>query len=101
MNRVGSSFLELGISKLWLWLRYKNDIFFIWAEGEVKLEGFLNHLNNFHPNLKFIHKKHKFSVKSLDVCVSTVDNKLETDLYYKQANYHRFFHFNSAHPFHI
>ena len=43
-------------------LRYIDDIFFIWTEGEDKLEGFLNRLNNFNSNLKFTHEKSKFSV---------------------------------------
>ena len=43
-------------------LRYIDDIFFIWTEGEDKLEGFPNRLNNFNPNLKFTHEKSKFSV---------------------------------------
>ena len=29
------------------------DIFFIWTESKNKLEGFLQCLNTFHPNLKF------------------------------------------------
>ena len=81
-------------------LRYIDDIFFIWTEGEDKLEGFLNRLNNFHPNLKFTHEKSKFSVNFLDLRVSTADNKLETDLFYKPTDCHQFLHFNSGHPFH-
>ena len=64
-------------------LRYTDDIFFIWAEGEDKLQWFQNRLNNFHPNLKVTHEKSKFSVNFLDLRVSTVDNKLETDLFHK------------------
>ena len=60
---------------------------------------FLNHLNSFHQNLKFIHEKSKSSVNFLGVSVSIVDNKLETDLFCKPTNCHQFLHFNSVHPF--
>ena len=43
------------------WLRYIDGISFIWAESEIKLEGFLR-LNTFHMNLKFTHEKSKTSV---------------------------------------
>ena len=75
-------------------------IFFIWTESGEKLEGFLNRLNDFHPNLKFTHEKSKSSVNFLDVNVSILDNKIETDLYCKPTNCHQFLHFNSVHPFH-
>ena len=75
-------------------------VFFIWTESEEKLEGFLNRLNDFHPNLKFTHEKSKSSVNFLDVSVNIVDNKIETDLYCKPTDYHQFLHFNSAHSFH-
>ena len=31
----------LGNIKPWVWLRYIDDIFFIWTESKNKLEGFL------------------------------------------------------------
>ena len=83
-----------------MWLRYIDDIFFIWAEGEDKLEGFLNRLNNFHADSKFTHEKFKPSVHFLDVSVSIVDQKLETDLFCEPTDCHQFLHFSSAHPLH-
>ena len=100
MDRIENDFLDSEIFKPWLWLRYTDDIFFIWTEGEDKLKGFLNRLNNFHPNLKFTHKKSKSSVNFLDVSVSVVDNKLETYLFCKPTDSHQFLHFNSADSFH-
>ena len=41
-----------------------------------------------------------FNLNFLDVNVSIVDNKIETDLYCKPTDCHQFLHFNSAHPFH-
>ena len=52
MDRIENEFFDLEIVKPWLWLRYIDDIFFIWTEGEDKLEGFLNRLNNLHMKNK-------------------------------------------------
>ena len=73
MERIENEFLVSEIGKPWFWLRYIDDIFFIWIEGEDKLEGFLNRLNNFHPNLKL----KQYLVNFLDVSVSIADSKLE------------------------
>ena len=97
MDKIENDFLDSEIVKPWLWLRYIDDILFIWTEGEDKL---LNCLKNFHPNLKFTHEKSKSSVNFLDVSVSIADNKLETDLFCKPMDCHQLLHFNSAHPFH-
>ena len=97
MDRIESDFLQSEIFKPWLWLRYINNIFFIWTEGKVTLTAFLNCLNNFHPNLKFTHGKSKCSVNFLDV---SVDRKREMYLYFEPTDLHQFLHFNSAHPFH-
>ena len=70
---IGTNFLNLC-----LWLRYVDNKFFIRRKDEDKLEGFLNCLENFYPNLKFTHEKSKSSVNFLDASVSIVDNKLET-----------------------
>ena len=77
---------------------YRSHIF-IWIEGEDKLEGFLNPLNNFHPNVNFTPEKSKSSVNFWDVSVNIVDNKLETDLFCKPTDCHQFLHFNPANPF--
>ena len=73
MDRIENEFLVSEIVKPWLWLRYMDDMFFVWIEGEDKLEGFLNHLNNFHPNLKL----KQSLVNFLDVSISIADSKLE------------------------
>ena len=100
VDRMESDFFDSEIVKSWLWLRYIVDIFFIWTEGQDKREEFLNRLNNLHPNLKFAHEKSNSSVNFLDVNVSIVDNKVETDLFCKPTDCHQLLHFNSAHPFH-
>ena len=86
MDKVEREFLELEDIKPWVWLRYIDDIFFIWTESENKLESFLQRLNTFHPNLKFTHKKSKTSDNFLDVVVRINGGKFETDLYSKPTD---------------
>ena len=62
MGRVENKFLELWIVKPGLQLRYIDDIFFTWAEGETEIEGFMKCLSIFHSNLKLQMTKTNFSV---------------------------------------
>ena len=101
MDKVENDFLKTQTVKPLVWLRYIDDIFFIWNESEAKLDAFLEDLNKFHPNLKFTSEKSKTSVNFLDVTVNLIDQQLETDLYCKPTDCHQFLDFNSAHPLHI
>ena len=53
MDKAEIDFLEKQAVKPLVWLRYIDNIFFIWDESEKKLDEYLEKLNNFHPNLKF------------------------------------------------
>ena len=100
MDKVEGAFLESENTKPWVWMRYINDIFFIWTESEDELEGFLQRLNALHPNLKFTHDKSKVSINFLDVTVSINGEEFETDLCRKPTDSHHFLEFNSGHPIH-
>ena len=39
--------------KPYVWLRFIDDIFMVWTEGEDNLKTFLHHLNCTHPTIKF------------------------------------------------
>ena len=52
MDDVETEFLKSEELQPFLWLRYNDDIFFIWTHGEEKLTQFLNEINNFHSYLK-------------------------------------------------
>ena len=80
MDKVEIDFLEMQTVKPLVWLKYIEDIFFIWNESEKKLQEFLENLNNFHPKLKFTSEKSKKSVNFLDMTLSLVDQHLEIDL---------------------
>ena len=49
-----------------IWLRFINDIFMIWKDGEQQLRMFLEALNNYHPTIKFTHTMDKNEKSSLD-----------------------------------
>ena len=59
MDKAEIDFLEKQTVKPLVWLRYIDNIFFIWNENEEKLEEFLENLNNFYPNLKFTSERYK------------------------------------------
>ena len=50
MDKVETEFLETQRDKSFWWVRYIDDIFFIWTHGQEKLKVFLEDLNKFHPN---------------------------------------------------
>ena len=101
MDKVEIDFLETQTVRPLLWLKYIDNVFFIWTESEEKLEEFLENLKNLHTSLKFTSEKSKKSVNFLDVTVSFIDQNLKIDLYCNPTNCPQFLDFNSAHPIHI
>ena len=64
------------------------------------VEGFLQRLNAFHPDLKFTHEKSKVYINFLDVTVSINGEEFETDLFCKLIDCRQFREFYSMHPIH-
>ena len=64
-----------------VWFRYIDDIFFIWAHGNNKLEKLLDDLNSFDNNIKFNHQSSKENVTFLDLIVKLSKGRLTTDLH--------------------
>ena len=62
MDEVETEFLKSQELQPFLWLRYIDDMFFIWTHGEEKLTQFFNELNKFHSNLKFTHETYSCTV---------------------------------------
>ena len=90
-------FREYDITPL-VWLRYLDDIFCVWTEGEQKLKEFFEFLNNIHPTIKFTMDYSLRKIDFLDVTVTKSDNgKLETNLYSKPTDTHQFLHATSCH----
>ena len=102
MDKVETDFLDNEEVKPWLWLRYIDDIFFVWTEDSGSLKKFLDRLNDFKlNNLKFTYEFSTKSVNFLDVKVGIENKAFVTDLYTKPTDCHQFLHYDSAHPTHI
>ena len=95
IDEVEQKFLETQSKNTLIWLRYIDDIFFIWTHGKQELERFLKDLNNFSPNLRFTHEAGKNCIPFLDLKVKLVDDKLKTDLYMKPTDRHQYLHYLS------
>ena len=80
-----------------LWLRFLDDIFCIWTDGEEKLNEFFEYLNEFYPAIKFTMEKSFNKINFLDVSVSKNNNKLSTELYTKEMATHQYLHAKSCH----
>ena len=87
--------------KPWVWLRYIDDIFFVWTHGEDKLHDFLSRLNEFHPNLKFTYEYSTEQINFLDVIVKKGKDEFERDIYCKATDCHQYLHYDSCHPDHM
>ena len=93
-----TNFLKTQQLQPFTWLRYIDEIFFIWTHGEEHLNLFLKDLNEFHPNLKFAYETSQNSVDFLDLNVSLKDDAIFTDLHIKPTDGHQFLHYKSSHP---
>ena len=100
MDQVETQFLKTQQCKPLVWLRYIDDIFFIWTHGKESLIKFLDDFNRFHPNLKFTHEISEKSVTFLDLNVNLSNGSITTDLHVKPTDRHLYLHFSSAHPDH-
>ena len=87
--------------KLPLYLRYIDDIFFIFPYSEADLHKFMHYMNNSHPTIKFTEEHSRSEVVFLDTIVKRLDNKLYTDLYTKPTDTHSYLEYTSSHPRHI
>ena len=88
---------ESGEFNLFALLRFLDDIFCLWTEGEEKLNNFFKYLNEFHPTIKFTMEKSYEKVNFLDVVVYKENNDLSTDLYTKDTDTHQYLHAKSCH----
>ena len=80
--------------------RYIDDCLGTASCPRVKLERFINFVNNFHPALQFTWEISETSVSFLDILVSITGNKLLTSVFYKPTDSHSYLLFSSSHPNH-
>ena len=82
------------------YLRYLDDIFMLWTHGEHTLHLFIEHLNQFHPTIKFTYTHSSKAISFLDVMVHLSNGHLHTSLYKKPTDKHQYLDFASHHPRH-
>ena len=89
-----------------VWLRYIDDIFFVWTGDLQQLEHFLNFCNNFakdngfESNIQFTSYYSENSVDFLDITISHQNGRLKTELFTKPTAAHLYLHRTSDHPHH-
>ena len=70
-----------------LYLRYINDIFFVFLYPKQELAKFMTYVNNAHPTIKFTEEHSQMEVVFLNTIVKKLGNKLYTDLNTKTDRY--------------
>ena len=71
--------------KVDLYLRYIDDIFFIWKGTEEELKNFFNEINKKHPSIKFDQKYSKLKIEFLDVLVYKEEQQRLQKLYLRRT----------------
>ena len=95
MDKTETGFLKTQELQPFVWLRYIDDVFFIWTHGEAELKKFMEGFNNFLPNLKFTYESSKKIVAFLDLNVSLENGLVTTDLHTKSTDCHQYLHYSS------
>ena len=88
MDEVETEFFKSEELQPFLWLRYINGIFLIWAHGKQNLDSFHNELYNFHPNLNFTCETSTEIVNFADLNVRIKNGPIITDLYVRPTDGH-------------
>ena len=99
MTTLENKFLENHELKPRVWLRYIDDIFFVWDHGENELKIWLEYLNQQHHSIKFTSEWSENEISFLDTKVKRdSQNKMYTDLYTKPTDTNSYLRYDSAHP---
>ena len=67
MSGLEERLLEASADKPLVWMRFIDDVFFIWTHGEEKLKLFINFLNSSHDNIKCTSEYSRETISCLDV----------------------------------
>lgn len=82
------------------WKRFLDDCFIIWTKNRDELNLFQNLLNNINPSIQFTMETDNNQLPFLDILVTKADNRITTDIYYKNTDTHQYLDFSSCHPSH-
>lgn len=81
-----------------IYVRYIDDIFFIWTGTERELLQFFSEINSVHPTIKFDYIYSRNNVNFLDSTVTILGNRLGTSVYTKPTDRKAYLHAKSYHP---
>ena len=81
-----------------LYVRYIDDIFFLWKGSEEELLKFLASVNKLHPTIKFDYAYSKSNITFLDSRISFSGRKLKTSIFSKPTDRKAYVHSRSFHP---
>ena len=85
--------------KIDFYLRYIDDVFFIWKSTKKELKFLFNRFNKKHPSINFDQKYSKSKKEFLDVLVSKDEQqKLQTTLFMKNTDRQSNLHVKFNHP---
>lgn len=82
-------------------LRYLDDIFFIWDKNDGNVIEVRNLLNSLDSQLSFTCDQIGSRVTFLDVVVISENSEITTDIYYKPTDTKRYLNYHSNHPRHV
>ena len=81
------------------YLRYIDDIIFIWKSTEGEPENFFNEINKKHPSIRFDKKYWKLKIEFLDILgYKDEQQRLQTTILKKNTNIQSYLHAKSDHP---
>ena len=83
------------------WKRFLDDGQIMWKKSFGPVEDFVQILNSLDKSIIFTHENSEKSLSFLNVLLYIDNNKLLTDVYYKNTDSHDYLPFNSCHPRHI
>ena len=105
-NKMLKSYEQSTGKKPLIWLRYLDDIFFIWRHGENELTSFIQYLQNYSYSMKMkttlkydVHYSTQ-SVNFLDTTIKLENDQLLSDVYAKPTDAHFYLRYDSCHPRH-
>ena len=75
--------------------------FFIWQQGEYKLEQLHANMNSIHPSINLTSTSSATNIPYLDVSVSFDSTNIHTSIYTKSTDRHGYLHYKCFHPIHI
>ena len=90
-----------------IWLRFIDDIFFIWTDGEDSLKEFLafcqkySETKNMKSVIKFEISQSTKTINFLDVCITLNQQTLSTTVFSKPTDAHIYLNPKSCHPEHM